>query len=1628
MLTCKQFIRTVAISFAISLPLLLFVIADTVRAASVGEVTAFEQTDDKTFTVTAGADQVKVMFYRDDMVRIWLGVGGVFQEIRGRNAEKPAEPIVIKDDFGSVQVTESDEGSYYKLETAKFVLRVYKNPLTFAMYRKDNETVVWEEESPMSYTGSSATQKLARGEDEYFYGGGMQNGYFSHRDRTIKISINYGDWGSGTVSNPSPFYVSTAGYGVLRNTFQNGTYDFGDPVVTTHNENRFDAYYFYGESFEDVLNGYTDLTGKPSLIPRWGMGLGDADCYNRAPERTPDVIDKIAKAYRDHDMPGSWILPNDGYGCGYVDLGYTVEELKKLGFHTGLWTQNGVDRIAEEVGVMGTRLAKLDVAWVGPGYDFALNGSKQAYQGIEDNSDERGYVWSVGGWAGTQRYSTVWSGDQSGNWEYIRFHIPTLIGAGLSGIPYATGDVDGIFGGSAKTYVRDLQWKTFTPILMNMSGWAAKDKQPWVWGEPYTSYNRDALKLRERLTPYFYTYLNEAYKSGAPLVRGMVYEYPNDPNTKGTLTQYQFMSGEWLLVAPVYTDTTMRNGIYLPKGKWIDYWTGTNHYGSKMLDEYDAPLNRLPLLVKAGAIIPMYPEALYDGQVPPNPITYDIYPYGTSSFTMYEDDGVTKEHRQGKFAATRIESIAPEQGVGDLTVRVGATVGEYTGKPAARVNQFTIHMPNKPDGVTVDDAAYPELATQAEWEAAASGWYYDAADRGGIVYVKTPEWSADRSLTLKVSGFAADTTPLADPEPIKLPEEDKDPSKIPQSDMVATASNADQAAPAANVLDGNRETVWSTALNGSAALPQSITLDFGISHFVNKIKYLPRQYGGTSGIITEYKLYASMDGIEFTQVASGVWNTDKQEKTVTFDTVEAKYLKLEALAGEEGKASAAEINVYRDPSKPAPLPIPKEQMRASANSYQSGSEPAKAIDGDFNTVWHTKWDGSDKLPQSIELDLGTIHEISQFRYAPRLDAGNGTITSYNLYVSMDGKDYVKISSGSWIRNNLKKYVQFAPTTARYVKLEATAAVGGFVSASELDVYDAPAFSEITNVAVGKPASADSEDAAHPASHANDGDPDTRWTAADANPGHAWTVDLGKMHTLKGSEVSFEHSGKAYGYKIEIREEGSENWVAVADRSDNTEAGAALTDSFATRARYVRLTITALPDAETKASIREFKLFGAPIGGLRRVTGVSLDQTSLTMEALGRPVALKATITPEDATIKTVTWSSSDPGVAAMDRTGLVTPKGEGAAVITVTTVDGNFQATSNVTVNGQSGLEVIPQSQMTATATSSQTGVNDPQHAIDGNPNTHWHTKWYNVDPLPQSLIVNLGGTYNISKITYLPRPDAGNGTITGYNVYVSKDGAEYTKVASGAWLRNHLLKEANFEPAEAAYVKLEATAGVGDFASAAELNVYRKEATEPREASAVLTGPGTAEEGQEFDVVYGVSGVAQHVYAQDVFVEYDASLFAFAGAKSLLPGIELLETKTDTPGHIRLILASQGADHAVTGEAQIIRLEFRAKSADETRTGTIAVTDVTLGDEQGDETKALPASLQVRVTQTPPANPGDMNGDGKFTIGDLAMMAVHYGKTATSPDWDKAKHADLNGDGVIDIIDLSIIARKILE
>ncbi|MEC0089690.1 discoidin domain-containing protein [Paenibacillus macquariensis] len=195
-----------------------------------------------------------------------------------------------------------------------------------------------------------------------------------------------------------------------------------------------------------------------------------------------------------------------------------------------------------------------------------------------------------------------------------------------------------------------------------------------------------------------------------------------------------------------------------------------------------------------------------------------------------------------------------------------------------------------------------------------------------------------------------------------------------------------------------------------------------------------------------------------------------------------------------------------------------------------------------------------------------------------------------------------------------------------------------------------------------------------------------------------------------------------------------------------------------------------------------------------------------------------------------------------------------------------------------------------------------------------------------------------------------------------------------------------------------------------------------------LLTGPKSVVAGEKLEVQYGLNNVTQNVYAQDITINYDPSAMDFISAKSLIEGVSLVETQSSTPGKIRMIIASTGEGHAVTGNAQIVELSFVAKEVAVPISGKLSSSDVTLADNNGVEEVVAATEITIEVTPGTVDIPGDINKDGKVSIGDLAIVAANYGKDSTSPDWAKIKQADVNKDGIIDLTDLAAVASKIVE
>ena len=1161
-----------------------------------------------------GAVKGRITFLENGVFRYNVDPSGEFSEYAKVRGGYP--------DTGKIQAQPDDSDRYTK-PTAKVsddadkftitneagdtVIEFDKD--TAIMTVKTGDTVVMEEAAPLNIGSTSTVQTLVKHDEtnynsglrEEYFGGGTQNGRFVHTDEVINIA-NESSWTDGGVSSPSPFYYTSNGYGVLRNTWQDGKYDFGSTtkgvVTATHNENEYDAYIFVSASENgsdvsaDLLDEYYKVTGNPVLLPSYAFYLGHLNAYNRdawsatedigsnwtikgnaaydsagtttyeaggtgfmisagqqaetlnghGPEVATDNVpaglsylrefsaQAVLDEYLDYDMPFGYFLPNDGYGAGYGQNGYNMtggvnpdgtssdarlaavaanvanlEEFAdyaaKQGIATGLWTQSNLTpdsnnntywhllRDFEAEVEAGVTTLKTDVAWVGSGYSFQLSGVKQAYDIVTGNQSTRPNIISLDGWAGSQRYNSVWTGDQTGgNWEYIRFHIPTFIGQSLSGNPNIGSDMDGIWGGSPIIATRDYQWKSFAPQMLDMDGWGSYAKGPYVHGDPYTGVSRMYLKMKAMMMPYIYTNAYAAANletgnddQGLPMIRAMFLEYPDEAYAYTEAgSQYQYMWGENLLVAPVYQDTQademgndVRDGIYLPGGDdqiWIDYFTGQQYRGGQILNGYDAPLWKLPLFVKNGAIIPMYAEHNVAAEGVENGVDktqriVEFWPEGETDFSAIEDDGtyvtnnMTEEDGYGTLDdiayGDHVTTKYTSKVEGDTaTLTAEKSTGSYEGYDRNKDTTFVVNVSKKP----TDVAAYNGDAELKMVEASDRA-NYDAymPEEGEFIYFydETPEIEtfaseeetiiADMVKDVEVSPklyvkFAATDTQANEQKLVIKGFENT-------GDLNSTDLNEDLAAPE---LKENVE----------AKTPTSITLEWDVIADATGYEILVDGTVDEDGNVTSGMINS---------VAGGAEATSFTHTGLQYKTEHSYYIRS---VNKDGHSAWSEEFVTESADDPFRLsPDVTEDQITWTGSIYSNRNPILAFDETFQSGDGGFHSGGDDIGQTLTVDYGNAYVFDYIEYYPRDDSGNGTLTSALVETSLDGVNWVKHgdagsstdadadlsfdrarSAEMWTWDLTDPNTGADSIGARYIRITPLASVGNFFSASEIKVY------------------------------------------------------------------------------------------------------------------------------------------------------------------------------------------------------------------------------------------------------------------------------------------------------------------------------------------------------------------------------------------------------------------------------------------------------------------------------------------------------------------------------------------------------------------------------------------------
>jgi alpha-glucosidase len=314
------------------------------------------------------------------------------------------------------------------------------------------------------------------------------------------------------------------------------------------------------------------------------------------------------------------------------------------------------------------------------GYGMA----RASYEGLRRCRDsERPFVLTRSGFAGVQRWSACWMGDNHSWWEHLEMAMPQLMNMGLSGVPFVGTDIGGFNGNaSGELFARWMQFGILSPFCRAHSVIGSERHEPWVFGPRIEAICREFLRLRYRLLPYLYTLFWEASQRGIPVLRPLFYSFPDDPVTYPL--HDQVLLGPSLMAAPIYHPGREHRHIYLPAGTWYDWWTDERITGPTHLLVY-APLERMPLYVRAGAIIPSGPDLHYADECPLDPLTLDLYP-GDGAFTLYEDDGHSFAYEHGQYATT---SYTLQRTANRLVFEIGAREAAYV--PPTRRLMIRVH-------------------------------------------------------------------------------------------------------------------------------------------------------------------------------------------------------------------------------------------------------------------------------------------------------------------------------------------------------------------------------------------------------------------------------------------------------------------------------------------------------------------------------------------------------------------------------------------------------------------------------------------------------------------------------------------------------------------------------------------------------------------------------------------------------------------------------------------------------------------------------------------------------------------------------------------------------------------------
>lgn len=734
------------------------------------------------------------------------------------------------------------------LKTECLEVRINKEPFGIAVYDQEGILIhsdIVGKAYHKDHLGRVYHYSLQKPGDG-FYGFGEKTGALNKIKRRLRMSnkdtIGYDPVQTDPLYKHIPFYIvlnekNKMAHGIFYHNSHESIFDMGAersgywPAYThfVADGGEIDWFFCYGPTVKEVINRYTDLTGKSVLFPRHTLGyMGSSMYYTELPERSDDAILNFINRAGEEEIPCEGFFLSSGYTSGedgkryvfewnkkrfpnpaefvfrlqakgaelcpnikpgmllthpryksFADAGaYILDRKGEKPYQDRFWggAASFVDftsssgRTLWKQGLIESLLSNgITTIWndnceyesqdllaqcQGDGKPQPLAGlrpilpnlmAKMAREAMaESQPGVRPYVLNRAGFAGIQRYASTWCGDNMTSWESLKYNIPTMLGMGLSGVANQGSDIGGFAGSrpEPELLVRWIQQGIFQPrFCIHSCNDDNTVTEPWMYPS-YTSYIRSALQLRYTLIPYMYSLLYEASVNGAPFMRSLFYEFQEDTNVYDE--SFDYMCGPFILVANILEKGATKRSVYLPKGvKWREWGTWALYEGGQVV-EMDAPLDMIPMFVRAGSIIPMTEGITNLRTQDVKQIKYLIEPKGEGQFTLYEDDGKSESYRDGDCLLTHITC----QGAGEETYIRFCREGSYQSLVTAESLQ--VICPEKaPMEVWLGDCLMSRLMSAEREEELCEAWYYDA--EAGIAHILLPKKREDWNIRIVFS-------------------------------------------------------------------------------------------------------------------------------------------------------------------------------------------------------------------------------------------------------------------------------------------------------------------------------------------------------------------------------------------------------------------------------------------------------------------------------------------------------------------------------------------------------------------------------------------------------------------------------------------------------------------------------------------------------------------------------------------------------------------------------------------------------------------------------------------------------------------------------------------------------------